>query len=99
MPNNIRKIAANPRPPPIVPISVNKMIGKSAVAGTEAMTCTSGCSQRASRASVPIATPTGTVQANAIARDPVTRSKVANKPTPISTHCVSGTCRSMAPAR
>ncbi len=49
-----------PRPPP-TRISKRRTTGKSAVAGTEAAICASGCAMRASLGLKPMATPAGIV--------------------------------------
>ena len=53
---------AIPRPsPPPMRISTSSTMGNSAVAGTEAAICASGCAMRASLGLKPMATPTGIV--------------------------------------
>ena len=73
--------------------------GKSAVAGTEAAICASGCSQAARRGLVPVATPTGMVQAMVRSNATTTRSKVAATPQTMALHWATGTSRSIPEAR
>lgn len=76
--------------PPGKPSITNKTIGKSAVAGTEAVICTTGCSQAARRGLLPMTTPRGTVQTRAIIRAASTRSSVAITPMPMVLHWLRG---------
>src|SRR5216683_229045 len=76
VPSSIRRIAASESPPGSPTRASNRM-GKSAVAGMEATTCTTGCRRRDHFGERPMATPAGTVQATPISRAVNVRSQVA----------------------
>ena len=79
VPSSISAMEPMPRPPPIFTSPISRM-GKNAVAGTDASTCASGCTMRASRGLSPMATPTGIVHAAEMSSDALTRKNVATAP-------------------
>src|SRR5580698_10860644 len=72
------------------------MIGKSAVAGTDAAICTSGCATAASFGLSPINTPTGTVHKPASASVNNTLKNVAPAPQPMLLTSARVRCESSA---
>ena len=71
--------------------------GKTAVAGTDAITWTTGCKMAARRRFDPIATPTGTVHRSARASATATRASVASTPRAIPAQAARGSvARSLA---
>ena len=81
VPSSSSTIDPSPRPPPIR-MSTSSTMGNSAVAGTEAAICASGCAMRASLGLKPMATPAGIVHAAPMTSAAITRRKVA--PAPVS---------------
>ncbi len=68
VPSSIRTMEPMPNPPPSR-TRPSSTTGNSAVAGTEAAICASGCATLANRGLKPMATPTGMVHSDAIASD------------------------------
>src|ERR1017187_672813 len=79
VPRSSKTIEPIPRPPP-ARISTRRIIGNSAVAGTDAAICAIGCAMADSLGRNPIATPVGTVHRAASSRTASTRKNVAPAP-------------------
>ena len=76
VPSSMRTMDPTPNPPPSR-TRPNSTTGNSAVAGTEAAICASGCATFASRGLKPMATPAGMAHSDAITSDAATRPKLA----------------------
>src|SRR2546423_12733285 len=76
VPSSISRTAAHESPPGR-PTRASSSTGKTAVAGMEAITCTTGCRRRDHFGERPMATPAGTVQATPISKAARVRSQVA----------------------
>src|SRR5205823_5316389 len=90
VPSSMSKTAARDSPPGR-PTSARSNTGKSAVAGMEAITCTTGCKRRDQRGERPMATPTGTVQATPTSKATRVRSQVASEATSRVPQVTTGT--------
>src|ERR1017187_6014974 len=88
VPSSIRAIDPTPSPPPSR-INKSSTTGNSAVAGTEAAICASGCATLASRGWDPIATPTGIFHAAASASEKLTRRNVRSEERRVGKECRS----------
>ena len=73
----------------------SRITGNSAVAGTDAAICASGCAMRARRGWKPMATPAGIAHAEAMISETATRRKVATAALTVSTSSADVTARSV----